>query len=200
MQSIGSLMTYGMNHILIAFSSTATAVFGVYFKLQSFIFMPVFGLNNGVVPIVAYNYGAMKRKRMTATIKLAMMYAFSIMVIGLLVFEFLPDRLFALFAASDNMLSMGVPALRIIAIHFPIAACCIVIMSCFQALGKGVYSMVVSIMRQIVVLLPSAYLLSLTGEVNNIWWAFPIAEIASILVSSTLFMRLYKNVISKIPE
>ena len=200
MQSIGSLMVYGMNKILNGFSSTAVAVFGVYFKLQSFVFMPVFGLNNGMVPIVAYNYGAEKRLRMIRTIKLATMFAIGIMLFGLLVFEIFPGQLFMLFKASDHMLSMGKPALRIIAIHFPIAAYCIVIGSVFQSLGNGVYSMINSIMRQIIVLLPAAYLLSLTGNVNNVWWSFPIAEIMSATMTTIFLIKINKDIISKIPD
>ena len=154
MQSIGSVMVYGLNKILIAFSSTATAVFGVYFKLQSFIFMPVFGLNNGMVPILAFNYGARKRERMVDTIKYSVIYALIIMTAGTLAFWLFTDKLLLLFAASDHMMSMGIPALRIISIHFPIAAFCIIIGSVFQALGRAVYSMINSIMRQVVVLLP----------------------------------------------
>ncbi len=200
MQSIGSIMVYGLNQILIAFSSTATAVFGVYFKLQSFIFMPVFGLNNGVVPIVAFNFGARKRARMIKTIKLAAIYAFFIMLAGTAVFQFFPEGLLRMFNASDNMLGMGVPALRIISVHFPVAAYCIVVGSVFQATGYAVYSMIVSIMRQIVVLLPAAFLLSLTGNVNNVWWAFLIAEAASFTVTTICLIRINRNVLSKIPE
>lgn len=200
MQSIGSVMVYGINRILIGFSSTATAVFGVYFKLQSFIFMPVFGLNNGMIPIVAYNYGAQKRTRMIKTIKLATIYAFCIMLTGTIVFQIIPDKLLLLFKASDNMLSMGVPALRIISIHFPIAAYCIIMGTVFQALGNAVYSMINSILRQIVVLLPAAYWLSLTGNVNNVWWAFPIAEIVSFTFTTVFLIKVYRNVIKKVAD
>ncbi|MCR4755771.1 MAG: MATE family efflux transporter [Lachnospiraceae bacterium] len=200
MQSIGSLMVYGMNKILAGFSTTAVAVFGVYFKLQSFVFMPIFGLNNGMVPIVAYNYGAEKKLRMVRTIKLATVFAMGIMIFGLLVFEIFPGPLFTLFSASDHMLSMGKPALRMIAIHFPIAAYCIVIGSVFQSLGNGVYSMINSIMRQIVVLLPAAYLLSLTGNVNNVWWSFPIAEVMSATMTTIFLIKINKDIISKIPD
>ncbi len=200
MQSIGSLMVYGMNKILAGFSTTAVAVFGVYFKLQSFVFMPVFGLNNGMVPIVAYNYGAEKRLRMIRTIKLAAVFAVCIMAFGLFVFEVFPGQLFTLFSASDHMLSMGRPALRIIALHFPIAAYCIVIGSVFQSLGNGIYSMINSIMRQIVVLLPAAYLLSLSGNVNNVWWSFPIAEIMSAVMTTIFLIKINKDIISKVPD
>ncbi len=198
MQSIGSVMVYGLNKILIAFSSTATAVFGVYFKLQSFIFMPVFGLNNGMVPILAFNYGARKRERMVDTIKYSVIYALIIMTAGTLAFWLFTDKLLLLFAASDHMMSMGIPALRIISIHFPIAAFCIIIGSVFQALGRAVYSMINSIMRQVVVLLPVAYLLSLTGEVNNVWWSFPIAELMSFTVTTLFLIKINKDIISKV--
>ena len=198
MQSIGSIMTYGMNHILIAFSSTATAVFGVYFKLQSFIFMPVFGLNNGMVPIIAFNYGARKKDRMIRTMKLSILYAEVMMFIGFLVFQFLPEPLFRLFDASDHMLSMGIPALRIISIHFLLAGFCIIVGSVFQALGNGVYSMIVSITRQLAVLLPAAYLLSRLDNVNYVWWAFPIAELASLVVSTFFLIRINRKILQKI--
>lgn len=197
MQSIGSIMTYGMNHILIAFSSTATAVFGVYFKLQSFIFMPVFGLNNGMVPIIAFNYGARKKDRMIRTMKLSILYAEVMMFIGFLVFQFLPEPLFRLFDASDHMLSMGIPALRIISIHFLLAGFCIIVGSVFQALGNGVYSMIVSITRQLAVLLPAAYLLSRLDNVNYVWWAFPIAELASLVVSTFFLIRINRKILQK---
>ena len=200
MQSIGSVMVYGLNRILISFSSTATAVFGVYFKLQSFIFMPVFGLNNGLVPIVAFNYGAQKRSRMIKASKLAALYAFCIMLCGTIIFQLIPDKLLQLFSASDNMLAMGVPALRIISIHFPVAAFCIITGSIFQAVGRAVYSMINSIMRQIVVLLPAAYLLSLTGEVNNVWWAFLIAEGMSFMVNAFFLVKTNKDIISKVAD
>ena len=200
MQSIGSIMVYGMNRILNTFSSTAVAVFGVYFKLQSFVFMPIFGLNNGMVPIVAYNFGAENRIRMKKTIRLAIYMALAIMLFGLLIFEILPGQLFTLFNASEHMLSMGKPALRIIAVHFPIAAYCIVVGTVFQSLGNGVYSMFVSILRQIVVLLPAAYLLALTGNVNNVWWSFPIAEVMSATATTIFYIKINKDIISKVPD
>lgn len=195
MQSIGSVMTFCMNQILIGFSSTATAVFGVYFKLQSFIFMPIFGLNNGMVPIIAYNYGAKNKERMIHTIKLSITYALCIMAVGTIIFQLIPDKLFLLFDASEHMLSMGVPALRIISVHFMLAGFCIVSGSVFQALGKAVYSMINSICRQLVVLIPVAYLLSLLGNVNYVWWSLPIAELMSVLMSSIFMIRIYKTII-----
>lgn len=195
MQSIGSVMTFGMNTILITFSTTATAVFGVYFKLQSFVFMPVFGLNNGMIPIIAYNLGAKKKERMFKTIKLAMIYATVMMLVGLLAFETIPATLLSFFNASDAMIAIGVPALRFIAIHFIFAGYDIVCSAVFQAVGKGTYSLLTSLIRQLIVLLPSAYLLSLTGNVNLIWLSFPIAEIAAVITSTVLFTKI-KNHLS----
>lgn len=188
MQSIGSIMTFLMNQILIAFSATAVAVFGVYFKLQSFVFMPVFGLNNGMVPIIAYNYGAQKPERIHKTIRLGMVYAVAIMLIGLLVFQLIPKELLLMFDASDAMLEIGAPALRIMSLAFVFAGIGIVSGSSCQAFGYSVYSMLISIARQIVVLIPAAYLLSLTGVLRSIWFAFPIAEIFSLILS-LFFLR-----------
>ncbi len=200
MQSIGSIMTYGMNLILISFTSTATAVFGVYFKVQSFIFMPVFGLNNGMVPIIAYNYGAGKKDRLIKTMKLSIVYAVGLMVIGFLVFQICPHLLLQMFNASETMLAIGVPALRIISISFLFAGFCIICGSVFQALGNGVYSMIVSIARQLLVLLPVAYLLSKLGNVNYVWWAFPIAELMSLTLSAYFLFRIYNKIIKHIGE
>lgn len=195
MGSIGSVMTYGMNRILMGFSSTAAAVFGVYFKLQSFIFMPVFGLNNGMVPIIAYNYGAKNKARMLRTMKLAITYAVAIMFVGFLVMQIFPAQLFSLFEASADMLAIGVPALRFISISFLFAGFCIIAGSTFQALGNGMLSMIVSIARQLVVLLPVAYLLSLTGNLNLFWLSFPIAELMSVALSGLFLYKIYKKVI-----
>lgn len=200
MQAIGSLMTYGMNRILMVFSSTAAAVFGVYFKLQSFIFMPVFGLNNGMVPIIAYNFGAAKKDRLVKTIKLSILYAEAIMAVGFLIFQFFPLQLFAMFDASETMLSIGVPALRIISISFLLAGFAIICSSVFQALGNGIYSMLISIARQLVVLLPVAYLLSRLGNVNYVWWAFPAAELISLTMSVIFLILINKKIISRIGE
>ena len=200
MQSIGSVMTYCMNRILIEFSSTATAVFGVYFKLQSFFFMPVFGLNNGITPIIAYNYGARHRKRMLKTVKVSMFIAFCFTFIGFLAFEFIPKTLLGLFSASSDMLAIGIPALRIIGIHYLIAWFCIIAGTVFQALGKAIFSMIVSIMRQLFVLIPAAYILSSIGGLHAVWWAFPIAEIISLIVSVAFLLVINKTIIQKIPE
>ena len=200
MQSIGSVMTYCMNRILIEFPSTATAVFGVYFKLQSFFFMPVFGLNNGITPIIAYNYGAGQRKRMLKTIKLSMLVAFCLTFIGFLCFEGIPQILLGMFNASDEMLTIGVPALRIIGIHYLIAWFCIVSGTVFQALGKAFFSMIVSIMRQLFVLIPAAYILAKLGGLHVVWWSFPIAEVISLMVSSFFLVRINRTIISRVPE
>ena len=200
MQSIGSVISYCMNRILIEFSSTATAVFGVYFKLQSFFFMPVFGLNNGITPIIAYNYGAGQRKRMLKTIKLSMLVAFCLTFIGFLCFEGIPQILLSMFNASDEMLTIGVPALRIIGIHYLIAWFCIVSGTVFQALGKAFFSMIVSIMRQLFVLIPAAYILAKLGGLHVVWWSFPIAEVISLMVSSFFLVRINRTIISRVPE
>ena len=200
MASIGSVMTFFMNRILIAFSSTATAVLGVYFKLQSFVFMPIFGLNNGLVPIVSYNYGAKKKKRMMRSIRLAILTAVCIMTAGFLAFELIPDQLMGLYNASEHMLSIGEPALRIIGIHFLIAGYCIVAGSVFQALGNALPSLITSLARQLVVLLPVAWLLAQTGNVNNVWWAFPIAEVMSAAMTTLFFVREYRAKIKPLPE
>ena len=188
MSCISSLTCFVMNMILIAYSSTAVAVFGVYFKLQSFVFMPVFGLNNGMVPIIAYNYGAQKPERIHKTIRLGMAYAVAIMAVGLLVFQLIPKQLLLMFDASDAMLEIGAPALRIMSLAFVFAGVGIASSSACQAFGYSVYSMLISIARQIVVLIPAAYLLSLTGVLRSIWFAFPIAEIFSLILS-LFFLR-----------
>lgn len=200
MQAVGSVMNYGMNLILMGFSSTAAVVFGVYYKLQSFIFMPIFGLNGGIVPIVAYNYGAGKRRRIIGTVKLAVLVAECVMALGVLLFMFFPEPLLRLFSASDAMVAMGVPALRIIATHFMVAGVCIVAGSVFQALGNGIYCLIVSVMRQMVVLLPAAFLLAKFLGLSAVWWAFPIAEVMSAIVSGICFVRIKRRVIDHIPD
>lgn len=200
MQSIGSIMTFLMNQILIAFSATAVAVFGVYFKLQSFFFMPLFGLNNATISIIAYNYGARKPQRITKTLKISCTAALCIMTVGLLVFQFFPDVLLGLFNPSQAFLEIGRVALRTISWSFPIAAICIALGASFQALGNGIYSTIVSLCRQLVVLLPVAYLLSLTGEVQRVWLAFPIAEVVSGTVTFICFTRIYRQKIKPLFE
>lgn len=197
MQSIGSVMTFGMNKILISFTEAATAVFGAYFKLQSFIFMPCFGLNNAMVPIVSYNYGARKSDRVKKTVRLTTLTAIGIMCIGCALFELIPDTLLGLFSPTDEMLAIGKTALRTIGIHFPFAGFCIIAGSACQALGRPIYALINSVCRQIVVLLPAAYLLSLTGRLELVWLAFPIAEIASVILNATFLKLTYQASLEK---
>lgn len=196
MMSIGSVMSYLMNRILTGFSSTAAAVFGVYFKLQSFFFMPVFGLNNGLIPVLAYNLGARKKGRINEALKFSLALAIGIMLCGMLIFELVPDQLLSLFNASDNMKEMGEIALRTVAIHFPIAALGITLGSVFQAFSRSYYSLVISLARQLVVLIPAAWLIArLTGNVNMVWWSFIVAEIVSGVLSVLFFRRVYRDVV-----
>ncbi len=193
MNGIGSVMTFGMNQILQGFSETATAVFGIYFKLQSFFFMPVFGLNGATISIVAYNYGARKPERITKVLKLAAGAALTLMLAGLLVFQVYPDILLDMFNPTEAFLQIGRVCLRTISWSFPIAALGIVLSASFQALGNGVYAAITSLCRQLVVLLPVAYLMSLTGNVNLVWLAFPIAEVFSGALNIALYLRIYQK-------
>lgn len=193
MQSISSVMTFGVNKILLLFSETAVSVFGIYFKLQSFIFMPVFGLNNAMVPIVAYNYGAARKDRIMKTIRSSVTAAVVIMLAGLAIFQIFPEQLFYLFDASEHMMEIGVPALRIISLSFLFAGYCIVIGSVFQALGNGVYSLITSAARQLVCILPAAYFFAATFGLHAVWYAFPLAEIISVLLTTILFRRIYQK-------
>ena len=195
MQCVGSVMTFFMNQILMGFSATAVAVFGVYFKLQSFVFMPIFGLNNGMVPIISYNYGARDPARVKKTIRLSICYAEAIMFLGFCIFQFAPNKVLSIFAASDAMLAIGIPALRIICLHFLLAGISVVLSSVFQALGNGVFSLIVSVLRQLGVLIPMAWLLSKTGNVNMVWWSFFIAEVVSVLLSLGFMKRIDKTII-----
>lgn len=200
MQSIGSVMTFTMNKILISFTTTATAVFGSYFKLQSFVFMPIFGLNNGMVPIIAYNYGAKRYDRVKKTIKITILTAMTIMFMGLLAFELIPDVLLSFFNASKEMLEIGVPALRIIGTHYVFAGFCIIAGSVCQAIGKPVYSLIVSVCRQLVVLLPSAWLLAQSGRLELVWFCFPIAECVSLVLSSIFLSKTMKRAKEKMKD
>lgn len=200
MVAIGSLMTFCLNKILLGFSTTAAAVFGVYFKLQSFVFMPVFGLNNGVIPIIAFNYGARSKQRITSTLKFSCVLAVSIMAVGTLIMWIMPETMLRLFKAGEEMMSIGVPALRIISTVFVFAGVSINLGASFQALGRSHFSTLVSFARQIVVLLPAAYFLSKTGVLNYVWLAFPIAEIMSLAVSLVCFRYVYKTLISKLSK
>ena len=200
MVAIGSVMTYSLNKILLTFTKTAAAVFGVYFKLQSFVFMPVFGMNNGIIPIIAYNYGAGNRRRMTKTVRFSMVLACSIMAVGTALMWLFPETMLKIFDASENMLAIGVPALRTISLSFVVAGFCIAMGSVFQAIGKSYFSMIVSFTRQLVVLVPVAYLLSKTGVLENVWWAFPIAEVFSLAVTLISYSYVYKKIISHVGE
>ena len=200
MVAVGSVMNFSMNQILQGFNETATSVFGIYFKLQSFFFMPLFGLNNGTVSIVAYNYGARKPDRIIGTLKRSCTMALCVMIVGLLVFQFAPDLLLGIFNPSDEFLRIGRSALRQISWAFPMAAIGIALTAGFQALGNGSYSTIVSLCRQMLVLLPAAYLLSLTGEVTNVWWAYPIAETVSLAVTLLFFLRIYKRKIKPLNQ
>lgn len=200
LQSIGSVMTFFMNLILGAFTSTAVAVFGVYFKLQSFIFMPVMGINNGLIPIVAYNFGAGYKERIVKVMKSSMCASVVIMLLGLLVAEVIPDQLLLLFDASEDMLEIGVPALRIMCTSYVFAGFSVIASGMFQGLGKGVYSLTLSVIRQLVILIPAAYLLSLTGELIAVWFSFPIAEVAAIIVTLFFLKRTLKNLDRMIEE
>jgi putative MATE family efflux protein len=200
MQSIGSVMTFTLNRILISFTTTATAVFGSYFKLQSFVFMPIFGLNNGMVPIIAYNYGARRYDRVKKTITLSIVSAVAIMFMGVLAFELIPHILLGFFNASPEMLEIGVPALRIIGTHLILAGFCIISGSVCQAIGKPVYSLIVSVCRQLVVLLPSAWLLSLSGRLELVWFAFPIAECVSLVLSAIFLSKTMRRAKQKMKD
>lgn len=193
MQSISSVMTFGVNKILLLFSETAVSVFGIYFKLQSFIFMPVFGLNNAMVPIVAYNYGAARKDRIMKTIRSSVTAAVAIMLAGLVIFQIFPEQLLYLFDASEHMMGIGVPALRIISLSFLFAGYCIVIGSVFQALGNGVYSLITSAARQLVCILPAAWLFASVFGLHAVWYAFPLAEIISVVLTTLLFRRIYRK-------
>ncbi len=196
MMGIGSVMNFGMNQIFQSFKTygeTATGVFGIYYKLQSFFFMPVFGMNNATISIVAYNYGARNPKRITSTLKWSVVSVMAVMLLGVLAFQTVPHLLLGIFNPSDDFLAIGISALRIVSLIFPLAAIGIALGASFQALGNGVYSTITSLSRQLIVLLPVAYLLSLSGNVHLVWWAFPIAEVVSLLVTLVLFVRIYRQ-------
>lgn len=195
LQTVASLLIFGLNQILVSFSETATAVYGVYFKLQGFAFLPIIGMNNGMVPIIAYNYGAKKPERILQTIKLAILYAVGIMVAAVLLFQIFPVQLLSFFQASPEMLDIGVPALRTLSLCFLVGGFTIVSSSVFQALGKGLLSMSISVFRQLLLVLPLAYFFSLTGNLNMVWWAFPVAEVLAGLLAAYYLWRAYHRVI-----
>lgn len=193
MNSIGTIMTSALNAILIAFSATAVSIFGIYFKLQSFIFMPLFGMNSALTPILGFNYGARNRKRMMEAIRWGLVIAVSIMLLGTLIFNIYPDKLLSLFNASDEMLSYGVPALKIISLHFVSAAFSIILISTFQAMGLGYISMIVSILRQLVILIPSAFILSRFLGVNGVWYSFIVGELVALTFCVIMFIKVYRS-------
>ena len=195
LQTVASVLIFGLNQILVSFTETATAVYGVFFKLQGFAFLPIIGMNNGMVPIIAYNYGARKPDRIMQVIKLAMTYALCIMVVAVLVFQFLPDRLLGIFQASEDMLAIGIPALRTLSWSFLFGGVTIVLSSVFQALGRGIQSMLISIFRQLLIVLPLAFLLSRTGNLNLVWWAFPVSDVLALIFAAYLLNRTYRQVI-----
>ena len=198
MQSINSVTTFAMNNILLMFNSTAATVFGVYFKLQSFVFMPVFGLTNGMIPIVAYNYGARNKKRIKDTLKLSIGIAVGIMLVGVIIFQTAPTTLLRMFDASELMIEIGVPALRIISLSFIFAGYSIICSAVFQALGNGVYSLIISVARQIVVIIPVAFIFAKLFGLGMVWWSYPIAEIVSVVVCTIFLKRIFKERISSI--
>ena len=207
MMVVASFMTFAINKTLIVYHAaheTAATAFGVYFKLNSFIFMPVFGMNNGIVPIVAYNYGARNRSRMMETIKRSVAYACTMMIIGMAIFLAAPRLLLLIFKAGDELMAVGIPCLRIISLSFPIAGCCIALITSFQALGRSMNSLLISCVRQLIVLVPSAFLLArygaAVGNSDLVWWSFPIAEVVALVITLLLFRRLYRTLISKLPE
>ena len=195
LQTVASVLIFGLNQILVSFTETATAVYGVFFKLQGFAFLPIIGMNNGMVPIIAYNYGARKPDRIMQVIKLAMTYALCIMIVAVLVFQFLPDRLLGIFQASEDMLAIGIPALRTLSWSFLFGGITIVLSSVFQALGRGIQSMLISIFRQLLIVLPLAFLLSKTGNLNLVWWAFPVSDVLALIFAAYLLNRTYRQVI-----
>lgn len=193
MQSIGSVMIIGYNKILVDFSTTAVAVLGVYFKIQSFVFMPVFGLNQGAMPIMGYNYGAKDRHRLMETYKESLKFAVLVMALGLVLFQLLPKQLLMLFDASDEMLDIGIPALRIISICFLPAAFGIITGTLFQGTGHGIYSLCCSIIRQLVGILPLAFILIRIDGVTLSWAAFPLAEMLGLTYSAIMLKHLYNK-------
>lgn len=200
LQTVASVLIFGLNQILVAFTETATAVYGVFFKLQGFAFLPIIGMNNGIVPIIAYNYGARKPDRIMQTIRLAMTYALCIMVVAVFVFQIFPDKLLSIFQASDEMLSIGIPALRTLSWSFLFGGVTIVVSSVFQALGRGIQSMLISIFRQLIIVLPLAYLLSRTGNLNLVWWSFPVSDVLALIFAGFLLMRTYRQVIQPLSD
>lgn len=193
MMAIGSVMNFCMNQVFLGFNQSAANVFGIYFKLQSLFLMPLFGINNASISIIAYNYGARLPRRITGTLKLGFGTALVIMLLGFSVFQIFPKTLMGMFNADPEMVRMGVSAMRVVSIHFPLAAVGISLSASFQSLGVGIYATITSVCRQLLALVPVAWLLSLTGNVNAVWWAFPVAEVVSATVALILYRRIYNN-------
>ena len=200
LQTVASVLIFGLNQILVSFTETATAVYGVFFKLQGFAFLPIIGMNNGMVPIIAYNYGARKPDRIMQVIRLSATYALCIMVVAVAVFQFLPDRLLGIFQASEDMLAIGIPALRTLSWSFLFGGVTIVLSSVFQALGRGIQSMLISIFRQLLIVLPLAFFLSKTGNLDLVWWAFPVSDVLALIFAGYLLMRTYRQVIAPLAD
>ena len=200
LQTVASVLIFGLNQILVSFTETATAVYGIFFKLQGFAFLPIIGMNNGMVPIIAYNYGARKPDRIMQTIRLAMTTALIIMIVAVTIFQFLPDKLLGIFQASDEMLTIGIPALRTLSWSFLFGGITVVLSSVFQALGRGIQSMLISIFRQLLIVLPLAFLLSKTGNLDLVWWAFPVSDVLALIFAGYLLMRTYRQVIAPLTD
>ncbi len=194
MASITSVLTVGMNLILKKFSEDAITVFGIYFKLNSFVFMPIFGMNNGLVPILSYNYGAVKYDRIKKAVKLAMACAIAYMIVGLIVFQIMPDKLLMIFSVNSSVMSIGVAALKIISLSFLFAGVGIIGSTVFQAIGNPVHSLIMSVLRQLVIILPAAFLLSFLGNVDYVWWSYPIAEVVSFVLCLILLVKTLKKI------
>ncbi len=197
LQSVGSVMNFSINKILSSFSDLAVTTFGVYFKLQSFIFMPLFGMNSASVPIVAYNYGADRKDRVERCMSLGVRYGIGVMSIGTILFWLFPEQLMALFKSPPEMTAMGVVALHIISLNFPFAGFAIMRGAAFQGLGKSIYGMYISLVRQLLIIIPCAYIFAKIGGVNMVWWAFPCAEVAGTTMSILFTRHVRKNILSK---
>jgi Na+-driven multidrug efflux pump len=197
LQAVGALMNFSINNILSGFSDLAVTTFGVYFKLQSFVFMPIFGMNNGSVPIIAYNYGADRKDRLEQAMSLGVRYGVGVMAVGTLIFWLFPEQLMSLFSAPPEMVKMGVVALHIMSLNFPFAGYAIMRGAAFQALGKSVYSMNISLVRQLLIIIPCSYIYAKIGGVNMVWWAFPCAEVAGFTMSVLYTRRIRRTIINK---
>lgn len=200
MQALASILQLGLNGILAGLSETAVAVNGVYGRVQSFIFMPVFGLNQGAMPVMGYNYGARNKERLMGAYKVAFTIAFGIMLIGFILFQVFPETFLSIFNASDNMYAIGVPAFRIISLCFIPASFGIITASLFQATGHGVMSLWMSLIRQMIGILPLAFIFSKAAGLPYVWAAFPAAEVLGVTFAVFALIRVYKNEIKYLGE